>query len=247
MWGGNVILQHEMMSLSSSHTMFHCCWFQTASAKLYASCPSRQGPTSLSHHIRLMLASDSVAAVAASGLDAVGQLTGLTSLHLAHKNDGCWHDDRRITAPGGSLSGLTRLCALRCHAGRYKDSNGLQQSQDWGSTLSCMPHLTRLELINVEAHDAVLLAIGSNAPHLQRLVFECREAFMNAGTSAAGADAIRHVGHIELLWDKWMDCEPYRELVRLPGIKRVDNHWPGYAESEGWSPETCPCCRCSHK
>jgi hypothetical protein len=118
--------------------------------------------------------------------------------------------------------------------------------------LLCMPHLTRLQLHEAAAGDSLLCTIGGNVPKLQRLVLYRHHWFQR--TSSEGADAIARVGHIELLCCKGFDCCQHKDVMQLPGLKRVHSlqlRCPGW-ESEGgsaWSQEacrchTCLCCRC---
>lgn len=104
-----------------------------------------------------------------------------------------------------ALSGLTRLKELRCEAGRAMNPIGGDRAETieearadcWGTVLSHMPHLTRLELVGSGAGDPLLRVIGSSAPQLQRFVFQVE--YWGSSSSKDGADAIAHVGHIELL------------------------------------------------
>ena len=121
------------------------------------------------------------------------------------------------------------------------------QAKCWGTVLPCMPHLTRLELVEEVACDRLLCAIViSGVPHLQQLVLERDYWFLNS--SKEGADAIAHVGHIELLYGKGFFCRQHQQLVQLPGVKRVLCKFRvpacGCKEMQGgsaWTQETCMC------
>lgn len=117
----------------------------------------------------------------AAGFNAVGSLTSLTALHVIRHGQ---FDARPPATTLTALSRLARLRALRCDAGgraslpAYYVSHSEQaasgdasaQAKCWGTVLPCMPYLTRLELLEVAVGDALLCAVGSNAPQLQRLV-----------------------------------------------------------------------------
>ena len=148
---------------------------------------------------------------------------------------------------------------LRCEAGdnnrgpwdarTSKDTEVAAQAKCWGTVLPCMPHLTRLELIEAIACDTLLCTIGSSVPKLQRLVLE--RDHWSAGSSKEGADAIAHVGHIELLFGKNFCCDRNLQLLQLPGVKRVRF---GNIAAQGrrhemqggsaWTQEACICEYC---
>lgn len=189
---------------------------------------------------------------AAVGFNALGSLTTLTGLHVI-----C-HGYFPRRPPAASLAALSRLTQLRelgCEAGKPGhhhvefDHFTWAQVQDaqaacWGALLPCMPHLTRLQLHEAAAGDTLLCTIGTSAPQLQRLVL-FRHSWVQ-GTSSEGADAIAHVGHIELLCGKNFDCWKHEGLMQLPGVKRVHFLYlhEGSWESKGgsvWTQETCRC------
>jgi hypothetical protein len=96
----------------------------------------------------------------------VGSLTSLTGLHVIRygKSD--------VNTPASAMTALSRLTGLkelRCDAGSGGDE---AQAKCWGTVLPCMPHLTRLELVEAHAADPLLCAIGRNLPQLQRLVLD---------------------------------------------------------------------------
>lgn len=201
---------------------------------------------------------------AAAGFNAVGCITSLTALHVIRHGR---FDARPPAAALTALSRLTRLRELRCEAGagsgnltsysgdagaRVENDDERAQAKSWGTVLACMPHLTRLELVEVCVGDRLLCAVGSNAPQLQRLVLD-REVWLS-GSSKEGADAIAHVGHIELLAMKGFECSRNLQLLQLPGVKRVLCGWSGLKlsvsdskQTQGgsvWSPERCKCLEC---
>lgn len=112
-----------------------------------------------------------------------------------------------------------------------------------------MPHLTRLELVGAFVDDSLLCVIGNSLPQLQRLVFDTE--FWASSSSQEGADAIAHVGHIELVNFKGFRCYQNLQLLQLPGMKRVVCEYVGMSLSAAdtqvgsvWSPEKCRCgCR----
>jgi hypothetical protein len=186
----------------------------------------------------------------AAGFAAVGKLTSLTGLHVISQGVLNGLTTRPPAPAVAALSHLTNLRELRCEAGRDPsmarfpswDDEQAAQAKCWGAVLPCMPHITRLELVEAAPGDTVLSAIGSSAPQRQQLVL-FRHHWCE-GTSSLGAEAIAHVGHIELLCCKGFDCCQHPELMLLPGVKRVQSHMLRGWESKGgsaWSPEVCKC------
>jgi hypothetical protein len=132
------------------------------------------------------------------------------------------------------------------------------QAECWGTVLPCMPHLTRLEFLTVAVGDAILCAVGKSAPQLQRLVLGGDLWLL--GTSQMGADAVAHVGHIELLSPRGQKWDPFKcsqniQLLQLPCVKRVECRWLKLSVSDGgnkhcgsvWSPELCNCIECRRR
>ena len=189
-----------------------------------------------------------------AGFRALGCVTSLTGLHVIRHGK---FDEATYAGAITGLSCLTRLKELRCYAGYApwrqgtpSTPDGVAQAKCWGTVLPCMPHLTRLELVEADASDPLLCAIGSSAPQLQRLVLE--RDHWSAGSSKKGAGAIAHVKHIELLFTKGFECSRNLQLVRLPGVRRVLSRWLGAwrdqpCEMQGWSQEKCPCEVCFFK
>lgn len=111
----------------------------------------------------------------------------------------------------------------------------------WQTVLSPMQHLTHVELHQMLICDPMLLAIG-NSPHgLKQLLMDTGVyRACGAVSSAAGAQAIAHVAHIELVFGwKGFLCSQNRELVQPPGIrllKRTDGR-----HTSKWSPDTYTC------
>jgi hypothetical protein len=181
-----------------------------------------------------------------AGFRALGCVTSLTGLHVIRHGK---FDEATFAAAITGLSCLTRLKELRCDAGYAPWSegtpstpDGVAQAKCWGTVLPCMPHLTRLELVEADAGDPLLCAIGNSAPQLQRLVLE-RDVWLS-GSSKKGADAIAHVKHIELVFAKGFACNCNLQLVQVPCVKRVFVRHSCGREMQGgpaWSQETCIC------
>lgn len=180
-------------------------------------------------------------------------LTQLTALHIIQGRIPNW------PLPTGQLSQLSSLTALRnlssdagapvqlCWANRgYTLEAGQQaqaQAQQWGVALAGMPHLTRLELVQVLLCDEVLQTISSTAPQLQELSFNVATSNFAAATTAAGAAAIAHIPRKELAWNKPLLCQHNLALMRLPNLKVMRSNICGTeARDAVWSADTCICC-----
>lgn len=89
--------------------------------------------------------------------------------------------------------------------------------------------------------DPMLIAIGT-LQNLQHLVVYMNNAH-GASSTAAGASAVAHVPHIELAWLKGLDCSKNKELLQLPGIRRLTCRYRDH-ELLTWSQEQCNCSKC---
>jgi hypothetical protein len=107
-----------------------------------------------------------------------------------------------------------------------------------------------LELVDADAGDPLLCAIGHSLPQLQLLVLDSDH--WDAHSTKEGADAVAHVKHIELFFGKHFDCSQNLQLVQVPGVKRVLSRWlqawhnQGYEMQGGpaWTQEKCICQVC---